>query len=200
MAYSLEIRDGDKCIAYLLVEDISKVTWNVRKVTKSEDFPDAPVYTKAKQVQPFWLFVKDLQYQYNVRQSKAKSIAEAIWPESCDREEYIKISMRLKSEIRDIGWAKIESHNAFSAETVTQIQKYLDSQWVILLPRHVIRHLQLDVSLKSHTKSAFDLPDMPRQVISRRQVAFEKHYNTTIVISKACSGMLGVQSLWFAKA
>ena len=121
MAYSLEIRDGDKCIAYLVVEDISKVSWKVRDIVKLEDTPEAPSYTKAKQVQPSWLFVKDSS------QSKAKSIADKIWPESCDREEYIKIAKRVKSEIRDIGWSKIEQCNALSAETLVQIQELHDA-------------------------------------------------------------------------
>ena len=127
MAYSLEIRDGDKCIAYLVVEDISKVSWKVRDIVKLEDTPEAPSYTKAKQVQPFWLFVKDIEYHFNISQSKAKLIADKIWPESYDREEYIKIAKRIKSEIRDIGWSKIEQCNALSAETLVQIQELHDA-------------------------------------------------------------------------
>ena len=126
MAQSLEIRDGDKCIAYLVVKDVSKVTWKVRENGKFEDIPEVPTYTKAKNVQPFWLFVKNIEYHFNISQSKAKSMADKIWPESCDR-EYIKIAKRIKSEIRDIGWSKIEQCNALSAETLVQIQELHDA-------------------------------------------------------------------------
>ena len=76
----------------------------------------------------FWLFVKDIQHCFSASQRKANEIAGKIWSDSPDREVYLMIANRIRSEIRENGWAAKRPYNAITLTSWDRIVKYLDNE------------------------------------------------------------------------
>jgi hypothetical protein len=88
------------------------------KITKREKTPkDISCYTQPNQVSAYWLFIKDIQKAYKLRQGDTITQADKLWPDSLQRSTYRDIAKGLKNEIRTRGWAQKKPADALSNNT-----------------------------------------------------------------------------------
>ena len=83
------------------------------------------MYRRTRDITPYWLFVKDIQYSFRITIIESDRIASLIWPTFSQREEYKAESKRRKEKLKKTGPFPVTPSQLLNNHTRAWIQRLL---------------------------------------------------------------------------